>query len=196
MTSKPAAATVLTRLRDLCGDRRGVAAVEFAVVLPFMLALYIGGVELGDGMAIQVKVTDTAHTIADITSQNKTVTSAAVQTILNASQQIIAPFPQSNVVVTISEISTDPNSGAATVTWSQSLNGTKRAAGQPMTLPNSLAQQVAQLTAGHKNISLILGEVAYAYTPNLGYTITGTVAIGDSYWLFPRNSTSIPCADC
>jgi Flp pilus assembly protein TadG len=187
MIAKPAMTTVLTRLRNFRGDPRGVAAVEFAAVLPFMLALYVGGVELGDGMAIQVKVTDTAHTVADLTTQNKNVTSATMQTILNASQQIIAPFSQVNAIVTISEISTD-GSGAATVTWSQSLNGTQRAVGQTMTLPSSLA--------GQRNISLILGEVSYAYTPNLGYAITGTVNLADSYWLFPRNSTSIPCTGC
>ena len=37
-----------------------------------MLALFIGGVELGDGMAIQLKVTDTAHIVADLTSQQTT----------------------------------------------------------------------------------------------------------------------------
>jgi len=182
MTSKPRAMTILTRLRNLYGDRRGVAAVEFAAVLPFMLALYIGGVELGDGMAIQVKVTDAAHTVADLVTQNTSINNATMQTILNSSKQIIAPFSQLNLVVTISEISTDA-SGAATVTWSDSLSGTPRAVGQSMTLPSSLA--------GQPNISLILGEVSYAYTPNLGYTITGTVNLADSYFLFPRNSTSI-----
>jgi Flp pilus assembly protein TadG len=182
MTSNPAATPVLTRLRDFRGDRRGVAAVEFAIVVPFMLALYIGGVELGDGMAIQVKVTDTAHTVADIATQNTNISDATMQTILNATTQIIAPYSQSHVVVTLSEISTD-SSGAATVTWSDSLHGTPRPVGQAMTLPASLA--------GQKNISLVLGEVSYAYTPNLGYTITGTVNIADAYLLFPRNSTCI-----
>jgi hypothetical protein len=42
-----------------------------------------------------------------------------------------------------------------------------------MTLPASLA--------GQANSSLILAEVSYASTPNLGYTITGAVMIADSY---------------
>jgi Flp pilus assembly protein TadG len=182
MIAKPVPTPVLMRLRRFCRDSRGVAAVEFAIVLPFMLTLYIGGVELGDGMAIQVKVTDTAHTVADLVTQNKTINNATMQTILSASQQIIAPYSLVNATVTISEVSTN-GSGAASVTWSDSLNGTPRTVGQPMTLPSSLA--------GQANISLILGEVTYAYTPNLGYTITGTVNLSDSYWLFPRNSTSI-----
>jgi Flp pilus assembly protein TadG len=188
MTSQTAATAVLTRLRNWRDDHRGVAAVEFAIVLPFMLALYVGGVELGDGMAIQLKVTDTTHIVADLTTQQTTsVTAATVQSILGASSATIAPYSSSNLVVTVSEVSTD-GSGAATVTWSQSLNGTKRPVGQAITLPSSLA--------GQPKISLILGEVAYAYTPNLGYTITGTVTLADSYFLFPRNSTSIACTGC
>jgi Flp pilus assembly protein TadG len=188
MTPQPAATTVLTRLRDFRGDRRGVAAVEFAAVLPFMLAIYVGGVELGDGMAIQLKVTDTAHIVADLTSQQTTSTTAAnVQTILGASSATIAPYSPSNLIVTVSEVSTDSN-GAATITWSQSLNGTGRPKGQSVTLPTSLA--------GQKNIALILGEVSYGYTPNLGYTITGTVNLTDSYLLFPRNSSAISCQTC
>jgi Flp pilus assembly protein TadG len=193
MTSKCTTATVLTRLRDLRGDHGGVAAIEFAIVLPFMLVLYIGGVELGDGLAIQVKVTDTTHIVADlVTQQTTSTTKTMVDTILGASSATMAPYSSppysaANLVVTVSEVSTNA-SGAATVTWSDSLNGTKRPVGQVMTLPASLV--------GLPNVSLILGEVSYRYTPNLGYNIVGTVTIADSYYLFPRNSASITCATC
>jgi Flp pilus assembly protein TadG len=181
-------ACILSRLSDLRGDRRGVAAIEFAIIVPFMLALYVGGVELADGLAIQVKVTDTTHIIADLVTQQSAVTTpAAVATLLNASQATIAPYSASNLIVTVSEVSTDSN-GNATVTWSQALNGPERLKGEKMTLPASLA--------GQANISLILGEVVYLYTPNLGYAITGTVNLSDSYYLFPRNSSSIACPTC
>jgi Flp pilus assembly protein TadG len=175
--------SLLSRSCDLILENRGAAAVEFAIVLPFMLLLYVGGIELGDGMAIQVKVTDTAHIVADLTTQNANISNATMKAILGASSATIAPYAASNVTVTVSEISTDA-SGNATVTWSDSLNGTARNAGDPFKLlPPSLA--------GQPNISLIYGEVSYKYTPNLGYTITGTVTISDSYFLFPRNSNSI-----
>lgn len=174
--------SLLRRLRELQVDANAVAAVEFAIVLPFMLLLYLGGVELANGFAISVKVTSTTHTVADLVSQNKSINNAAMTNILNASKAVIAPYAVSNAVVTVSEVSTD-SSGAATVTWSDSLNGTARPIGQPIPLPSSLA--------GIPNISLILGEVSYAYKPNLGYTITGTVTLTDSYFLYPRQSTSV-----
>jgi Flp pilus assembly protein TadG len=183
------------RVRELWIDAKAVAAVEFAIVLPFMLLLYVGGVELGNGMAINVKVTATSHSVADMVSQNTQISAARMQTILGASSKIIAPYPTADsggnslITVTVSEVSTD-GSGNATVQWSQSYNGTTVGAGRPVgqaiTLPSSLTG------TQNYNVSLILGEVSYAYTPNLGYTISGTVTLRDSYYLFPRCSTDSP----
>jgi len=174
----------LHRVRKLWGDIRAVAAVEFAIVLPFMLLLYVGGVEIGHGLAISVKVSETAHTVADLVSRNACVTASTLSTMLGASSATIAPYSSANAAITVSEVSTDAN-GKATVTWSQALNGTPRPANQPMTLPASLG------TPSPPNVSLILGEVVYNYTPNLGYAISGTVPIGDSYYLFPRVTSSV-----
>ena len=175
-------------MRNLWGDTRAVAAVEFAIVVPFMLLLYVGGVELGNGLAIGVKVSETAHTVADLVSRNACVNSSSLSTMLGASSATIAPYSVGNATVVVSDVTTDKN-GNATVEWSQALNGTPRPKGQPMTLPAALG------TPSPKNISLILGEVTYQYTPNLGYTITGTVPIADSYYLFPRVTSDVtnPC---
>ena len=175
-------------MRTLWADIRAVAATEFAIVLPFMLVLWVGGIELGNGLAISVKVSETAHTVADLVSRNACVTPSTLNTMLGASSATIAPYPSVNATITVSEVSTDA-SGNATVTWSTSLNGTPRPLNQPMTLPAALG------TPSPPNVSLILGEVTYRYTPNLGFTITGTVPIVDSYYLFPRVTSTVqnPC---
>lgn len=179
----------LHRVRYLWVDARAVVSVEFAIVVPFMLLLYVGGVELGNGLAIGVKVSETAHTVADLVSRNACVTDSGLSTMLGASSVTIAPYSAGSVTVTVSEVSTDAN-GKATVTWSKALNGTPRPSGQQMTLPSALG------TPSPANMSLILGEVTYQYTPNLGYTISGTVPITDSYYLFPRVSSAVqyPCS--
>ena len=64
-----------------------------------------------------------------------------------------------------------------------------------LTLPTSLNGTVGNANnANNQNdqVSFIVSEVSYAYTPNLGYTISGTVNLADSYWLFPRCSTDSP----
>jgi Flp pilus assembly protein TadG len=179
----------LDRARNLWVDTRAVAAVEFAIVLPFMLLLWVGGVELGDALSISVKVSETAHTVADLVSRNECVTASSLSTILGASATTIAPYAAGNAAITVSEVSTDAN-GKATVTWSSALNATPRPVNQQMTLPAALGNP------SPANASLILGEVTYQYTPNLGYAISGTVPISDSYYLFPRVSSAVqnPCS--
>ena len=195
------------RVQKFSTDADAVAATEFAIVVPFMLVLLIGGVELGNGEAINVKVSATVHSVTDMVTQNTSVSTARMQDILTGATTIIAPYPVNNgqLLVTVSEISSDAQ-GNLTLQWSQSYNGTTFGPGRPsiggsspsygpLTIPTSLNG-----TAGNANnpnnqndqVSFIVGEVSYAYTPNLGYTITGTVNLHDTDWLFPRCSTDSP----
>jgi Flp pilus assembly protein TadG len=183
------------RARHLWTDARGVAATEFAIISPFLLLLYVGGVELGNGLAMNVKVSATAHSVADMVSQNTQVTSTQMDSILAASTAIMAPYAVKNgsaslMTITVSGVSTD-STGKATVQWSKSTSSSgARAVGQQMTLSSFTAPDPK--TPNNANISLILSEVSYDYTPNLGYTISGTVKLADSYYLFPRCSTNSP----
>ena len=91
------------RLRRLIGDERGVSAVEFAMLLPLMLTLYLGAVEVSQGIGADRKVTLTARTIADLVSQVSSIGNADMTNALNASSAVMAPFPISNLKVTVYE---------------------------------------------------------------------------------------------
>lgn len=191
------------RVRNFSTDADAVAAIEFAIVVPFMLLLYIGGIELADGMAINLKVSATAHSVTDMVTQNTSLSTAQMQNILTGATAIIAPYPvtgssSSLLSVTVSEISSDAN-GNLTLQWSQSYNGTSFGPGRAnltnLTVPTSLNGTVGNannLNNQNDQVSFIVGEVSYAYTPNLGYTISGTVNLHDTYWVFPRCSTDSP----
>jgi len=162
--------------------RRGRAAIQLVVILPCLLILYLAGIQVGDGLAIEAKVAETAHRITDLTSENVRIDDEAIHRILMQSAAMIAPYSATPLVVTMSQISTD-ESGHATVTWSDSLHGIARPAGQAVTLPASLA--------GQPNMSLILGEVSYRFTPRFGSALTGTLTLSDHYYLFPSHSSAI-----
>jgi Flp pilus assembly protein TadG len=174
-------AELFSSLRRFARDTGAVSAIEFAIVLPFMLSLYVSGVELGDGLAIQFKVTETARTVTDLASQYASINTATMNSILAASSTIVAPYPSSNLVMTVSEVTTNAQ-GQGTITWSCSLNGTARTAGVAVTLPVGL--QIA-------NASLLWGEVMYPYTPAIGYYITGTINIYQTMYFYPRLSSSV-----
>lgn len=168
-------------LQRFSSDQRGVSAVEFALILPLMLAMYLGSVEISQGIAIDRKVTLTAHTVADLASQSPNITDAAMNNILSASAAVIQPYDASSLAVTVSSVSIDAN-GNATVDWSETLNGTARAKGSSVTLPSAIAVP---------NTSLIFGEVNYNFTPQIGYVISGTLTLADQMFLRPRLSNQV-----
>lgn len=181
MTAYRTQTGILSRLRRFRSDRGGVAAVEFSLILPVMLTIYLGGIEVGDGFAIDTRVTLVTRSVTDLATQYVTIDNQDMSNILGASTSIVAPYAAANITVTVSEVTTD-SSGNGTVTWSDSLNGTARVVGSAITLPSSLKI---------KNISLIFGEVSYRYTPALGYVMTGTITMSDSFYMMPRLSNSV-----
>ncbi len=163
------------------GDRRGVSAVEFAMLLPVMMTLYLGSVETSQGVAADRKVTLVAHTLADLSTQYTDITNADMTNILNAASAILAPYPAAGLQAVVSELAINAQ-GVAAVVWSDTLNGTARSVGQVVNIPSALAVP---------NTYLVLSEVQYAYNPTYGYVLTGTLTLSDQMYMRPRQSTSI-----
>src|SRR5450755_1966553 len=157
-------------------DRRGVSAVEFAFIAPLMIGLYLGCVEVSEGVAADRKVSLTAGALANLTARVATISAADMTNILDASSAIIAPYAAGNLKMTVSCLKIDANKNV-TVKWSVTRNGTVEAG--TMTIPSALA--VA-------NSWLILAKTSYAYTPVVGYTITGTLTLSDQMYMSPRIS--------
>jgi Flp pilus assembly protein TadG len=169
------------RLQRLISDPRGVSAVEFAMLLPLMLTLYLGGVEISQGVGIDRKVTLTTRTIADLASQVASINNASMTNMLNATTAVMSPYPTSQLKVTVSSVTIDAN-GVAKIAWSDTFQGTKRAVGSTVTLPAAL---------NVPSTSLIWSEVSYSYTPTIGYVVTGTLNLSDQIWMRPRLSDSV-----
>ncbi len=165
----------------LIADCRGISAVEFAMLLPVILTLYLGTVEASQGIAADRKVELTAHTLADLSSQYTDITNAEMTNILNAGSAIIAPYAAANLKEVVSEIAIDAQ-GNATVVWSDTLNGTALAVGTIVSVPASLATP---------NTYLVLAQVQYSYNPTYGYVMNSTLTLSDQSFMRPRESASI-----
>jgi Flp pilus assembly protein TadG len=172
----------LVRLGRCCADQRGFAAVEFALILPFMLLLYLGSVELTQGIMIDRQVALTADTVTNIVAQYTTISaSQQLPDILNASAQIFEPNPSAPASVVVSLIAID-SAGNATVSWSQALNGTPLTKGQSISVPSNL---------DIPNTTLVYGQAGYAYTPWFDFLGIGTLNLSSSVYMSPRASSTI-----
>ncbi len=169
------------QLARLGEDRRGVSAVEFAMILPLMVTLYLGSVEISQGVGIDRKVTLTTRTVADLASQVSSINNSDMTNMLNASAAVIAPYDPTKLKVTVSAVSIDAN-GNAKIAWSDTYQGTARAVGSSVTLPAAL--QIP-------NTQLIWSEVSYSYKPTIGYVVTGTLNLSDQIYMRPRLSDTV-----
>ncbi|MEX0852504.1 MAG: TadE/TadG family type IV pilus assembly protein [Bauldia sp.] len=163
-------------LRRFAVDRRGVSAVEFALLLPLMVMLYLGGVELGQGLTIDRKVTHVTSSLADLVTQAKVVTDAGMANILDAAAAVVTPYDDSLLRIKVSGVSIDAE-GVATVAWSDALNDTPLAVNSTITLPAQVSQP---------NTFIVTAEVHYNYTPTIGYVLTGSFDFKDQFYLRPR----------
>jgi len=171
-------------LRRFGREQRGASALEFALLAPLMLALYIGCVEISDGVAADRKVTLTAGTLANLTSQVTTLATADMDNIFSASTAIMNPYTNT-VSAKVSCIKIDAG-GASTVQWGTATTGTTaHSTGEAITIPDNLK------TAGVISY-LILAEVGYQYVPVTGFSpgfsqIAATgITLSDKMYMTPR----------
>jgi Flp pilus assembly protein TadG len=164
----------------LFNDCRGVAAVEFAMVVPLMLVLFFGTLEFSAGVAVDRKVTMMARTLSDLTSQNISVTTTQLNNIFNASAGIMTPYSATPVKSTITELYVDANLGVHVI-WSVGA------------VPHAKADVVAVPTALKvADTYLIYSEVSYLYTPIIGYVMSKTgINLSDLTYTRPRQSKCV-----
>jgi Flp pilus assembly protein TadG len=168
-------------LADLIGDCTGIAATEFAVIVPIMLVMFFGTVEFSSGVAVDRKVTLIARTLSDLASQSTTVSDSDMTNFFAASYSILTPYSSTPTQATLSELYVDPSSLTARVQWSK--GSSPRGRSSTVAIPSQLA------VAG---TYLLFSEVSYVYTPTIGYVMAkGGVTLSDVSYTRPRQSTCV-----
>ncbi|WP_406856156.1 TadE/TadG family type IV pilus assembly protein [Alsobacter sp. KACC 23698] len=197
MTTFSAAARAFAARRfrpvaDLVRDPRGVAAIEFALILPVMLSLYIGSVEVSMGLSADRKVVLLTRTLADLVSQNDITEINQLKTIMNAGKVVLSPLKASDARMRITSIAISSTSGKeATACWSEV--GQSSPSGWTA-YSRGRTFNTAEVPAALRNdngTSLVMAEVQYTYKPVMGYVITGTLNLQERIFMRPRISTYV-----
>jgi Flp pilus assembly protein TadG len=166
----------LPSMRRLANDRRGVSAIEFALLAPLMILLYFGCVEISNAVGADRKVSLTASALANLSAQVSSISQSDMQNIFDAATAIMAPYPAGNLTMTVSCINIDADK-KVTVKWSETRNGT----------------QLTEFSFDDSNESLkvagtqlVYAEVSFAYAPLVGNEITGPLTLKDHMFMSPR----------
>jgi Flp pilus assembly protein TadG len=142
-------------LGRLAVGRRGVSAIEFALIFPVMLLIYIGGFETGQVLSVNRRVTHVGATVGDLVAQVASVTTSDIENVFDASTALMMPYSTTSLKMTVSTVLY--SSGKQTVTWSKTRNGTAWTAKStpPVTIPT------AMLVDGQE---VVVSQVSYTYT--------------------------------
>ena len=171
-------------------DRRGSIAVEFAMIVPLMLAMFFGIVEFSSGFAVKRKVSMAAEELADMVSRNKTVNDAAMTNFFNIGRAVMTPFSSGLLMATVTEIYIDPATGVAKSQWSQ--GSAPKPANTIVAVPPNLIARDPVTNAILPDQYLIFAETSYNYQASVPYfTPTAGIPLTDQIYMRPRLSTCV-----
>jgi len=172
--------------RYLRTNRDGIAAVEFALLLPIMFMLLIGTVEFSQALTVDRRVTQIASSSADLVARQKHITTVEVDGVMQIIDHLIRPFDPSLLKVTVlNVIAGIDDADSTTVCWSYQHNGGASAYsdGQSYVLPEGF------LEPGN---SVIVAEVVYEYQPMIfQYFLTAGMPLRGTFYLKPRQSSFV-----
>lgn len=170
-------------------DRSGIAAVEFAMIMPVLFALMVGTVEFSQALTVDRRVTQAASSTADLIARSPSsgMTAAEIDGAMKIVEQLIAPYDVSRLNVKVVSVRARASGGAITYTvdWSRdSFGATPHAAGSTFTgIPTGL------LAAGE---TVIVADATYNYVPLIfSYYISSAFDLKEKFYLKPRNASCV-----
>jgi Flp pilus assembly protein TadG len=179
-------------IRRFGRNTEGAAAVEFALILPFLLLLYVGSIEASSLITVDRRVNVISGTVGDLVarwdSAADPLTLAELTDYFKASAGILFPYADSGLRQVVSFLKVE-NDGTTAVVWSCGYNGgSKRTAGSAYTLPaNMLA--IVRPPAGDGFV--VVSETSYSYRPALGIVFTEPINLHQASYYIPRYGRAI-----
>lgn len=182
---------ICRRQPSLKSDDRGISAVEFALILPVLISLYLGGVELTLAMTLDRKVTGATAALGDLTARASHLDNDDLADIFEATRMVLQPNDIAQASMQITSVSYDSTvhsiSGdtvEVNVDWSDTCGSEITALNDDVTItvPKDLIPDGG---------TLIVAQISFPYDSPVGYFFSSTRHLTDTFYLRPRRVDSI-----
>jgi Flp pilus assembly protein TadG len=186
---------MLKRLRALClrfaCDKEGVGAIEFAILFPILVMLYVGAFEITIGLSVSKRATRSSAAIADVVTQQQAVTRAWLDDMPSVASAIFAPYGTTGLTLKITGIAIDAAANP-TVKWSwQQGSPAPYTANSAVTVPPDLKKASTFLV----RTELSVPYKVFLFAPNLMPT-QSALTISRTYFYRQRQGDDVLCGDC
>lgn len=184
-------------------DKRGVAALEFALLLPILLLMYFGSAEVTRAVLASRKLTLATRALSDLLGQQAgSVDDTKLADIFAASVPVMSPFPVASGAFksTLSSINftKQGNDYIAKTSWSSTASGNSlRPCQQLNQVSNNADPTTTGVPAGLYGAgSVVVADVTYLYPTPFKIDIwvwksPETITFRRAIFNAPRNQVSI-----
>jgi Flp pilus assembly protein TadG len=171
--------------------RSGIAALEFALIAPIMLMMFVGVVELSQAITVDRRVNHVASSTADLVARQKQVSTTLLENYMNIVTPLMHPYDAAPMKLTITNVySTSAAPTTYKVCWFYNHNGgatggLTKGGNWPDSIPAGLLQG---------GTSVVIVDVEYNYTPTVmfGKTyVNNGYPLKERFYLKPRLSSVI-----
>ncbi|WP_052951860.1 TadE/TadG family type IV pilus assembly protein [Devosia soli] len=177
---------LLKSMRRLGRAENGVAIVEFALIVPIMLATYIGCTEAATLLTIDRKVQSVAGAIGDLVARtNKSMTKTQMEDYFRAATSIMTPYQSTGLVQTVTAVNVGKD-GKAVIAWSVRYSGGTYSATVPEYKVGQKFDLPAEMIAIASGQTVIAAEADFSYQPAIGMVFNSAVPLHRSGLFMPR----------
>jgi Flp pilus assembly pilin Flp len=175
----------------LTSDEQGISAVEFALILPVLIALYLGGVELTLAMTLDRKVTGATAALGDLTARASHLDNDDLADIFEATRMVMQPNDIALASMQITSVSYDSsvhttsgNNVQVNVDWSDTCGSQI----PPLVDDTEIEVPKDLIPDGG---TLIVAKISFPYDSPVGFFFSSTRHLTDTFYLRPRRVDSI-----
>jgi Flp pilus assembly protein TadG len=177
-------------LHGACGNQRGAALVEFALILPVMVFMFFGTFEATQLVRAVMKVGNATQAYANLVAANTsgTVTLANLSDDCAGARLVLTPFAGGGYSAAIASVTN--NGGTRSQDWhdtSQCGSGISSISGTSLA-PSNLTPS--------SNDSVVVVQGRYVYNSAISYLLPASQTLTRSAFARPRNNSTLTCSTC
>ncbi len=167
--------------RKWAKDDSALIALEVGMLIPVMMTVLLGTVDIGTGIVVSQKVINASQTVGDLLGRNETVSNADLNEAVEAGKLTLMPYDATTYGVDIAGIQFMGGPKLPQIMWRETINMD----------PN------AEILAGSVDLGKdqdgVLGvSVRYIYTPYFSSIFTGNMEVLEVAYVRGRKGLYIP----